>query len=118
MRKRAKRKFGKQSKNRSGLLIISLLISSPNEGRDWFTAHPDRKYRIRPKRHDETGEGFVIIKKLHPGCRSLVGIGPEGAMLADTNAVLGKVYDILRGKKVGIIFPHDSAVLGEDELEP
>jgi hypothetical protein len=88
-----------------------------NPDQKWFKRNPERKYRIRPKRHDETGEGLVIIKKLHPGCRSLVGIGPEGAMLADTDAVLGKVYDILRGKKAGIIYPHDGSVLGEDELE-
>jgi hypothetical protein len=29
---------------------------------------------------------------------------------------LGKVYDILRGGKAGVIFPHDGTVLGEDEL--
>ena len=90
---------------------------TPNEEREWFKAYPDRKYRIRPKRHDEPGEGFVILKKLHPGRRYFVGIGPEGAMPADTDEVLGQVYDILRSGKAGIIFPHDGSVLGEDELE-
>ena len=87
-----------------------------NSDQEWFKAHPDRKYRIRPKQHDEPGEGFVIIKMLHPGCRSLVGIGPEGAMLADTDAVLSKMYDIIRSGTSGIIFPHDGSVVSEEEF--
>jgi hypothetical protein len=97
------------------------IVRQPPHGypdQKWFKARPDRQYRIRPRRPDKPGKGFVIIKQIYPGCRLLVGIGPEGAMLADTDEVLGQVYDILRGKKVEIIFPHDSAVLGEDELEP
>jgi hypothetical protein len=38
-------------------------------------------------------------------------------MLADTDNVLGQVYDILCSGKAGIIFPHDGSVLCEDELE-
>ena len=72
----------------------------------------------RQKRHDGPSAGFLILKQLYPGCRHSASIRPEGAMLADTDAVLGKVYDILRGKKAGIIFPHDGTVLGEDKLEP
>lgn len=81
-----------------------------------FKAHPDRKYRIRPKRHDEPGTGYLILKQIYPGRRHIGSIGLEGAMLADTDEVLGQVYDILRSGKAGIIFPHDGSVLGEDGL--
>ena len=60
---------------------------TPNEDRDWFKTHQGRQYRIRPKRPDEPGEGFVIIKQIYPGRRLRVGIGPEGAMLADNDVV-------------------------------
>lgn len=89
-----------------------------NPDQNWFKAHPERQYRIRPKRPDELGKGFVIIKQLYPGCRTRVGIGPEGTMLADTDEVLGKVYDIRRAGKGGVIFPHDGTVVGEDEIKP
>lgn len=88
-----------------------------NPDQKWFKAHPDRTYRIRPKRYDEPGEGFAIIKQLYPGGRSLVGIGPEGVMLADTDETLGKVYDLRRAGKAGMIFLHDGTVIGEGEGE-
>lgn len=88
-----------------------------NENQKWFKAHPDRKFRIRPKRYDELGVGFLIFKKPTPGYRQSVSIGPEGAMLANTDEMLGKVYDILIGGKAAVIFPHDGTVVGEDELE-
>ena len=83
----------------------------------WFKHYPDRQYRIRPKRHDEPGIGYLILKQLYPGCRRFVSIGPEGAMLADNDETLGKVYGILRDGKAGVIFPHDGTVIGEDEQE-
>lgn len=90
---------------------------TPNEECEWFKAHQGRQYRIRPKRPDEPGEGFVIIKQIYPGRRLRVGIGPEGAMLADNDETLSKVFGILRGGKAGVIFPHDGTIVGEDELE-
>ena len=88
-----------------------------NPDQNWFKAHPDRTYQIRPKRHDKPDTGYLILKQIFLGHRHFVSIGPEGVMLADTDEVLGKVYDILRSGKTGIIFPHDGSVLGEDELE-
>jgi hypothetical protein len=88
-----------------------------NPDQKWFKSNPNRQYRIRPNRHDEPGTGYLILKQLYPGRRHIVSIGPEGAMLADTDNVLGQVYDILCSGKAGIIFPHDGSVLCEDELE-
>ncbi len=104
-------------KGRMRFKTIVRQLPDCNPDQKWFKAHPDRKYRIRPKRHDETGEGFVIFKKLHPGCRQYVSIGPEGEMLADNDETLGKVYDILRDGKAGVILPLNGTVIGTDQFE-
>jgi len=88
-----------------------------NPDQKWFKTNPNRQYRIRPNRHDETGTGYLILKQIYPGRRHIVSIGPEGAILADTDEVLGQVYDIFHSGKAGVIFPHDGSVIGEDELE-
>ena len=89
-----------------------------NADQQWFKHHPDRQYRIRPKQHEEPGNGYLILKQIYPGCRSLVGIGPEGAMLEDTDEMLGHVYDILRGGKGGfLLFSHDGTVTVVDGRE-
>ena len=89
-----------------------------NPDQKWFEAHPDRQYRIRPKQHEEPGNGYLILKQIYPGCRSLVGIGPEGAVLEDTDEMLGHVYDILRGGKGGfLLFSHDGTVTVVDGRE-
>lgn len=88
-----------------------------NADQKWFKRNPERKYRIRPKQHNESGEGFVILKQIYPGCRHFVSIGPEGVMIADTDETLGKVYDLRRAGKAGIVFPRDGTVVGEDECE-
>jgi hypothetical protein len=104
-------------KGRTNLKTIVRQLPRGNPDQRWFEDYSGREYRIRPKRHDEPGEGFLILKKLTFGCRQFVSIGPEGAMLADNDETLSKVFGILRGGKAGVIFPHDGTVVGEDELE-
>lgn len=82
----------------------------------WFEGHPGRQYRIRPTFHDEPGDGFVIVKQMYPSCCARVGVGPEGAWLADTDELLGKVYDMLRSGKMALFYPLVGTVVEGREL--
>lgn len=88
-----------------------------NPDQKWFKRHPDRQYRIRPKRPDESGKGLSILKKVTPECRTSVDIDPEGVMLADNDEVLGKVYRVVRDGRRCLTFTFDGNVLGEEQFE-
>ena len=96
------------------------IIRHPPHGipdQQWFEAHPDRQYRIRPKQHDGPDTGYLILKQVYPGIRSRLDIGPVGALLTDTDEVLGKVYDSILGGMRGVFFRHNGTIVGGDELE-
>lgn len=86
-----------------------------NPDQRWFKAHPHRKFRLRPKRSDEPGTGYLILKRLSYGDQLRVDIGPGGAMLDDNDETLGKVYRFLRADKRSVLFPHGGTVVGWGE---
>ena len=108
-----KRPPTRKGKKKRKTVVRHLKHGNPDQR--WFEAHPHRKYRIRPKRDDEPGIGYLILKRLAYGTNLRVDIGPGGAILADNDEALGKVYCTLRGGKRCVFFPHGGTVVGWGE---
>lgn len=102
-------------KDRTRFKTIVRHLPGGNPDQKWFEAHPDRKFRIRPKRSIEPGSGYLIIRKFRPGCRLWVSVGLAGDMLADTDETLGKMFDIKIDGKEAFISLSDGTVRGRDK---